>query len=60
VLLNEKRIEMKRKYILTIGAALLLLTACGPKRHSCYGKRRCISDTEKPAPLKQETPKRNA
>ncbi len=51
---------MKRKYILTIGAALLLLTACGPKRHSCYGKRRCITDTEKPAPLKQQTTKRNA
>lgn len=57
---------MKRKYILTMAAALLLLTACGPKlhRYSCGGKRRCISHKEhiqKQEPLKkQELPKRNA
>jgi hypothetical protein len=40
---------MKRKYILTMGAAaLLLLGSCGPKlhRYGCGGSRRCISHVE--------------
>lgn len=44
---------MKKAYFLGIGMALLLLTSCGPKRHSCFGKRRCISynQTEQARPV---------
>ena len=47
-----KQIIMKRKYIFTLAAGLLLLASCGPKlhRYSCGGKRRCISHVEKAKP----------
>jgi protein involved in sex pheromone biosynthesis len=56
---------MKRKHILLMGAAVVILSSCGPKlhRYSCGGKRRCISQIEQQknaAQQKQETPKRNA
>jgi hypothetical protein len=43
-----KQMIMKRKYIFTLAAGLLLLASCGPKlhRYSCGGKRRCISHIE--------------
>jgi len=34
---------MKRSYVLALATAMIILTSCGPKRHSCYGKRRCIT-----------------
>jgi hypothetical protein len=39
---------MKKKYLLSIAAGLLLLTSCGPSlhRYNCGSKRRCISHTE--------------
>ena len=32
---------MKRIYIAGLGAALILLTSCGPKRLGCHGRRLC-------------------
>lgn len=37
---------MKKKQLLTIGFAVLLLASCGPRRYSCGGKRRCIVQKE--------------
>ncbi len=34
-------------YFLLIVAAIMLLSSCGPRRYSCGGKRRCITNTEK-------------
>ena len=32
---------MKKNYLLGLGAALILLTSCGPKRLGCHGRRYC-------------------
>lgn len=47
---------MRRNHLWVIGAALILLTSCGPKRFSCGGKRRCIS-MEQDAKIKQDKTK---
>ena len=58
-------IMMKKKQLIIMGMAVLMLASCGPRRYSCGGRKRCISALEQEqkqqAPLqKQETPKRNA
>ena len=39
---------MKRIYIAGLGAALILLTSCGPKRLGCHGRRFCEAPEKKP------------
>jgi hypothetical protein len=48
--LNNETEIMRRKHLLTIGAALILMTSCGPKRLGCHGRRYCDApkQTEKP------------
>jgi hypothetical protein len=46
---------MRRNYLLVIGAALILLTSCGPRRFSCGGKRRCISMEQETKVKKDKT-----
>jgi hypothetical protein len=36
-----KKQKMKKNYLLGLGAALILLTSCGPKRLGCHGRRYC-------------------
>lgn len=52
-------IFMKKKYLLGMGAALLLLASCSPKHHyGCRG-RRCVS-TEKAPAVTPENNRQNA
>jgi len=52
-------IFMKKKYLLAMGAALLLLASCSPKHHyGCRG-RRCVS-TEKAPAVTPENNRQNA
>jgi hypothetical protein len=37
----RKMKKMKKNYLLALGAALILLTSCGPKRLGCHGRRYC-------------------
>lgn len=58
MVLVKKRIE-KMKKIITIIIITLLLSSCGPRRMSCYGKRCVENSIEKESKIKL-TLKRNS